>query len=80
MAVFCVDKNSELVTFTESKLGSVSHLLVHIGQDGRILGKFFLCVSMDQDEIKIHRHDRTSLVNKANTCADWFKTVFLLNN
>jgi len=26
MAVFCVDKNSELVTFTESKLGSVSCL------------------------------------------------------
>ena len=24
MAVFCVDKNSELVTFTESKLGPVS--------------------------------------------------------
>lgn len=24
MAVFCMDKNSELVTFTESKLGPVS--------------------------------------------------------
>ena len=30
MAVFCVDKNSDLVTFTESKLGSVSLLLVYV--------------------------------------------------
>ena len=29
MAVFCLDKNSELVTFTESKLGSVSIILVY---------------------------------------------------
>ena len=28
MAVFCMDKNSELVTFTESKLGSVSTCII----------------------------------------------------
>ena len=27
MAVFCVDENSELVTFSESKLGQVSVLM-----------------------------------------------------
>ena len=29
MAMFCMDKNSELVTFTESKLGPVRIILVN---------------------------------------------------
>ena len=46
------------------------------GQDGGILTKFFLCVSMDRDKVEVHKHakkrrrpisrhlDRASLVNK----------------
>jgi len=27
-----------------------------LGQDGWILAKFFFCVFMDRDEVKVHKH------------------------